>query len=204
MTTKDKLQKVIEMKRMIVDDLNYKTGGNLDINATREEIQFALALLKENEIVNRTITDYTNNKITDIGMCAFYGCGRLTMVQFDNALTVGNSAFRDCGMLTNVIIPSVTTIAPYGFYNCYRMTSIKLPSVTSIDSNAFTVCVALTDIYLGSDQVVELKNISAFNNGASNTVLHVKSGVEDQYQTTTNWDTLIANGRITIVGDYED
>ena len=53
-------------------------GGNTDI---------------EDSIINRTITNYTNDRVTSIGSYAFYGCSSLTSVSFPAATTIGSDAF---------------------------------------------------------------------------------------------------------------
>ena len=53
-------------------------GGNTDI---------------EDSIINRTITNYTNDRVTSIGHYAFCCCFSLTSVNFPAATFIGNNAF---------------------------------------------------------------------------------------------------------------
>ena len=64
--------------------------------------------------------------VTSIGSYAFYGCGSLTSVTFEEESqleSIGSYAFESCGSLIFIIIPStVTSIGSYAFRYCYDLT----------------------------------------------------------------------------------
>ena len=47
----------------------------------------------EDSLVTRTLTSYTNDRVTSIGVYAFYNCTSLTSVNFPACTSIGNSAF---------------------------------------------------------------------------------------------------------------
>ena len=106
-------------------------GGNTDI---------------EDSIINRTITNYTNDRVTSIGSYAFAYCSSLTSVSFPAATTIEISAFYSCDKLTSVNFPVATTIESSAFCNCSSLTSISFPAARTIGSSAFAYCSSLTSI----------------------------------------------------------
>ena len=106
-------------------------GGNTDI---------------EDSIINRTITNYTNDRVTSIGSYAFYGCSSLTSVSFLAATTIGSGAFEYCSSLTSVSFPTAKSIGSHAFAHCSSLTSVSFPAATSIGSGAFYNCSSLTSV----------------------------------------------------------
>ena len=141
---------------------------------------------------------------TQISKEAFYGCTKLKNVNIPNVTSISDAAFRDCSALTTVNIPNVTSISDAAFRDCDKLKSIDLPNVKSISNNTFHSCDGLTDIYLGVNQLVTLGGVNAFKYVKAGLKVHVRSEYADQYATATNWSSLIADGTIVIVGDYEE
>ena len=120
----------------------------------------------------------------------FKGCTSLTTVNFLECTTIGNSAFSSCTSLTTVNLPECTSIGDYAFSNCTNLTTIDLPKCTSIERYAFNSCTSLTTIILSNNQVATLKNISAFNNSATENgsgYIYVPDNLVDSYKSDTNW-----------------
>ena len=165
-------------------------------------------------LINRSITEINNDRVTNIGVYAFQGCFQLTSVDFPNATSIGVNAFRDCSRLTSADFPnatsigahafrdcsqlssvnfrSVTSIGDYAFGNCSRLTSVDFPNATSIGAQAFYNCSRLTSIKLASSQVVTLGSANAFertpfSNGAGS--IYVPDELVESYKTATNWVT---------------
>ena len=85
---------------------------------------------------DETISDY-----------AFYNCGAVNSVTFDDATKViGNKAFTYCTYLRNLTLPrSLTAIGGSVFYHCINLYSIYLPStVSQIGYGGFFYCPNLT------------------------------------------------------------
>ena len=119
------------------------SGGNTDI---------------EDAMVTRTLSAYTNDRVTSIGDCAFAYCSSLTTASFPNCTTIGSSAFEYCSSLTTVSFPNCTAIGSWAFSNCRRLTTVSFPVCTAIGSLAFDNCSSLT--------IVSFPNCMTINNYA--------------------------------------
>jgi hypothetical protein len=123
-------------------------------------------------------TNYPTSRCQSIGEVAFWGCSKLTTMEFPNALTsIGNQAFTQCGVLSycpttssgtgtagllDLSGTSIGTIGTKAFEKCYALTKIVLPSaLTSISDNCFLDCSGVTSLTLGS-QTTTIAS-SAFN-----------------------------------------
>ena len=100
---------------------------------------------QEDGLLERTLTTYTNDRVTSIGNGAFYSYSKLTSINLPKVTSIGNYAFNSCSKLTSVDFPLVTSIGSNAFYNCSALTSINLPKVTSIGKYAFSNCSKLTN-----------------------------------------------------------
>lgn len=127
----------------------------------------------EDAIVTRTLSAYTNDRVTSIGVYAFTYCSKLTSINFPACKNIGYCAFSYCANLTNINFPVCTSIEDYAFDRCtkltnasfpgcmiigisafqycYNLTSASFPACTSIGSAAFSRCSSLTSIYFGKD-----------------------------------------------------
>lgn len=147
----------------------------------------------EDAIISRTITDYTNDRVTSIGNYAFTGCSSLTSADFPAATSIGESAFDVCSNLTSANFPAATSIGGAAFSECSSLTSADFPAVTSIENFAFEVCSNLTSITLRvTTQVCTLSNTSAFNSTpikSGTGYIYVPAALIDSYKTATNWTT---------------
>ncbi|MBQ9791073.1 MAG: leucine-rich repeat domain-containing protein, partial [Clostridia bacterium] len=110
-----------------------------------------------------TTLDFSKAKLTSFGKDAFYTCGALTTVKLPSTLKeIGEGAFEGCYSLTSINIPEgVTTISNSAFNSCYSLTNVIIPStVTAIEGSAFTGCFSIeSTITITKDMVVD---ISAF------------------------------------------
>ena len=97
-------------------------------------------------LIDRSITEISNSRVTKVGDYAFQNCGRLTTVDFPAATSIGNNAFYSCNSLSTVNFPAAKGIGDYAFQNCGRLTTVDFPAATSIGSFAFTNCSNLTTV----------------------------------------------------------
>ena len=142
---------------------NYFTGGAVtvagDANLVAENIKSGVSIFgvngtleaaewSENEdaIVSGTITNYTNDRVTNIGQYAFHYCNSLTSVNFPVCTDIGKYAFYVCNNLTSVNFPVCTIIGYSAFYACNKLTSVNFPVCTNICGNAFAYCNSLTSV----------------------------------------------------------
>ena len=139
----------------------------------------------EDSLATRTVTSYTNDRVTSIGNYAFYscsslttvsfpkvtnigtyafnGCSRLTTVSFPVCTNIGSSVFQYCSSLTTVSFPVCTNIDNNAFYQCSRLTTVSFPKVTNIGGNAFCYCVNLKSLYLTGSSICTLATSYAFS-----------------------------------------
>lgn len=173
------------------------------------------------DVIERTVTTYTNPKIKIIGDYAFRNCSALTHVDFPAATSTGSYSFYDCKSLISVDFPAVISIGSNAFYGCSSLTTINFSAVTSIGSNAFYNCKSLisadflvaTTIYsyafyncsalnaliLRNSTICTLSNKNAFTgciliNGTGG-YIYVPSSLINTYKTATNWVTYASKFR---------
>lgn len=58
------------------------------------------------QLIMRTVTEYKENRIAQIGMSAFYSCKALTVVDVPNVTTIASQAFGECSALEALILRS--------------------------------------------------------------------------------------------------
>ena len=214
----------------IKDVTNYQYAQVVDENLVAENIASGKSILGINGtfsdnstgIIDGTITEIYNAEVTKIRYFALFNTG-LISVNFPNATSIGGSAFQNCYDLKSVNIPLATSIGDKAFfrntsliniifhnaksigseafYDCRILKSAKFPKVETIYGYAFSYT-NLTDIYLGYEGVVTISNTSIFGN--PNVTAHVKPNLDltALYAEATNWSSLIASGKVTIVEDY--
>lgn len=91
-------------------------------------------------VLDGSITEIENDRVTGLRDYAFYGCSSLTSISFPKCTNIGGSAFYSCDGLTSVSFPVCTKIEGYAFFHCSNLSSLTLPLCTDIGSYAFAVC----------------------------------------------------------------
>ena len=120
---------------------NIKSGVSIfGVNGTYEGSGSGGGTSVEDELITRTVSNYTNDRCTSIGSYAFNNCTKLTTISFPAATSIGEEAFKNCNKLTTISFPAVTFIGSSAFRNCYSLTTISFPIATSIGSYAFNNC----------------------------------------------------------------
>ena len=106
-------------------------------------------------IIDRTITEFKDDRVTNIGEYAFYGCQSLINVDTPSVYWTGTggglwkNAFYDCKSLKSVRMDSlniVTSAATNIFGNCTALTDVFLPNLTATGNNMFMHCHSLEKI----------------------------------------------------------
>lgn len=166
----------------------------------------------EDAFVEKTLTEYTNDRVTKIASYAFYNCFKLTSVNFPIATLmdmsvfqgcdslvsvslpmitrVSNSAFRGCSALTSIKLPSATYIASYTFYNCSKLTSVDLPAATTICAGVFSDTKITSLILRNTTEVCDLTSSDSFNSTpviSGTGYIYVPAALINSYKTATNW-----------------
>ena len=132
-------------------------------------------------LIQRTLTELWDNRITRLRSRALAGCTTLTEVN----------------------VPNVTYINQYAFYGCTALTMLDTNSVTFIGSMAFYYCDALTALILRGDTVCSLESTLALSYSSiekGTGYIYIKRALVDSYKAATNWSTFSA--QIRALEDY--
>ena len=131
-------------------------SGNTDCYAQFRYTGFVSLRLLENNMVG----EYTNSRITKIGIYGLYGNNQITGVSFPNVTIIGDYGLRQCTSMLYADFPELITVGPYAFDSCSHMESINVPKVTTVGSSGFYTCQRLQSISL---PMVEQIGSSAFS-----------------------------------------
>jgi hypothetical protein len=122
------------------------------------------------------------NFVTNVEVCAFSNCKKLTTVTLPNTMTnISPCMFRLCESLETIVIPnSVKTISKEVFEYCYNLNTIYLPksitSVGKIDENGnlprtFFTIADNAIIYCETQEVADLLEKDIHYNGTTQVVV---------------------------------
>ena len=157
---------------------------------------------QEDGLITRTLTSYSNDRVSSIGKYAFYAYSSLTNVELPNITSIARYAFSNTS-LANVELPNITSIEEYAFFNCRELKNVDFPKVTKISSSVFANCYLLIKLFISqTDKVCTLSDTSAFNycyhitgethpyfnpNGLKDGYIYVPHTLLTQYKAATNW-----------------
>jgi hypothetical protein len=169
---------------------------------------------QEDGIITRTITEYSNDRITTVGSYAFYQCVKLLKLDLPNVETVNIYGCDGCTGLETLNLPNVKKINNYGFRNNKTLKKLDLPNVEEIWNYTFESCSALEIIYIPkiktitsrsfryckqikaliieqTDSVCTLNNINVFEQtfDYSKGAIFVPDSLLEDYKAATNWST---------------
>lgn len=143
---------------------------------------------------------------TDYGNLMFSGCKKLNSVKLPSLTRMGSQAFNGCTSLPVIVLPSYhNTLGASTFSGCSNLESIDLGFATSITSSyVFRNCTKLKTLILRGSTLCNFSgNINSFNgtpfaSDGSGGTLYVKSALISDYQSATNWSTILgyANNQI--------
>lgn len=84
----------------------------------------------EDGIITKTISSYTNDRVTSIGSYAFYYCTKLTTASFPVATTIASYAFRSCYHLKSLYLTG-SSICTLSHSNAFSSTPIGGYSISA-------------------------------------------------------------------------
>lgn len=90
----------------------------------------------EDGLLTRTLTEYTNGRVTTIGDGAFYGSKSLVKISLPKVTSVGGHAFYKCTSLRTLDLPLLTSAGTQAFAYL-EMPEIYLPRLKTIGTYAF-------------------------------------------------------------------
>lgn len=142
-------------------------------------------------IVERTITEFVNHRITKIGNYAFTRHAGLLKVDIPNVERIEIYGFNYCTGLTEIELPKCKYIASQSFNSCSKLEKVVAPMCEQIGGHAFTAS-KLSCFVLGGDKVCILDNAAAIEttpmkNGTG--FIYVPDNLVEQYKVAKNWST---------------
>lgn len=157
-----------------VVDVNVPTGGDTTI---------------EDSIVTRTITSYTNDRITSIGNHAFRGA-KLTSISCSNVTSIEAYGLDSCSSLVDVNLPKVNSLKNYAMQNCKALVRLEFQQKITTQGAVWINCSALTTLILRGTAMSGLGNKNCLQGTpiASGTgYIYVPDNLVDTYKANTNW-----------------
>lgn len=146
-------------------------------------------------IVERTITEFVNHRITKIGGYAFARHSGLVGIDIPNVETIEQYGFNYCTGLTEIELPKVKTIANQAFNSCGKLTKVDAPMLEKIDGYSFTGSQLSTLIIRQADKVCNLTSVSAIRSTpieSGSGYIYVPDVLVAQYKAAANWSTYAA------------
>lgn len=112
--------------------------------------------------------------------------------------------FRQCESLVEITLPSLENLGYYMFVDCISLETVILPVCSDMSGaqSCFSGCTNFKNLWLGANIVVPFQPMMFW--GRSNVNVHVRSECVELYENDVNWQTLINDGTVVIVGDYTD
>lgn len=137
------------------------------------------------EINNITVDNTTLNALID---------RTITEISNDTVTKIGSYALAYSTKLTQAIFPNVTQVLMSSFFACSQLTFAKFSSLTSIGDYAFCDCRNLKTFINEASSVCTLAQTRAFQNTpiATSTTegyIYVPDELVDSYKAATNWIT---------------
>ena len=102
----------------------------------------------EDGLITRTISVYSNDRVSVVGDYAFASCTNLSTVNLSKVKTLGFYAFAYCSALQSIDLPLCEFVNFNTFASCKKMLSVNLPNCYYVHSRGFYYCSALQSIDL--------------------------------------------------------
>lgn len=109
-------------------------------------------------IIEKTITQFSNDDITFIMPVAFNNCYNLERISCRNVTEIGGRAFQWCEKLTEAIFPKLEKLNGYYAFEGTNLERIELPNLKEIHAaGVFQYCNNLKALILSGDEVVDIE-----------------------------------------------
>ncbi len=175
----------------------------------------------EDSIVDGTLIEYENDRITIVGKYAFAYRAQLTTVILPQVTILTNGAFYNCYELVNITIPNLVTLAPSCFSGCKQIPQIYQTKAETIGDTALWNC-ACTSVLFGNAKTIgtnlllantrcntivlcgdEMCTLSGSLSGSfanEGKYVYVKKDLIEEYEQATNWSAYA--GQFRAIEDY--
>lgn len=156
-------------------------------------------------IIDRSITELLDDKISVIGDYAFFDCTLLTTINCVNAESIGTAAFQNCKSLKRATFPNVKTLNTMTFRDCSALKVVDFGALEQIGlsgtSSLYTFDNATsleTLIIRTNSRCTILGQNFRFPSG----YLYVPAALVEEYKTRTGWTSFA--DRIRAIEDYPE
>lgn len=150
-----------------IEDYNGEQEGGIDTT-------------QEDELVTRTITEYTNNRVERVGEYTFYKNSKISKVNLPKATVIGTYAFAECSALEEITLPILTTVYECAFHNCKKLKGVvdisNINEFTMLGKNVFYNCEMLENVVLPPHQI-NIDNYCFYNCKSLKTIDLSKVGI---------------------------
>lgn len=136
----------------------------------------------EDALVERTVVDYVNNRVTKFGNYCFFSMSTLKTVKSTSATIIELSAFNRCRALLTADFSALTNIATSAFNGSSKFVTLILRNTSGVCGLEDVSALASTPIASGEGYI------------------YVPSILVDEYKVATNWSTYA--DQIRAIEDY--
>lgn len=181
----------------VADAIKEKKGSNDAINAQNfsDEIKnlpsggddgLAMSLLQ------RTITEYSNEEITEFGPFAFAGCSKLVRVYVPSLKYVSMLMFQESGLI-EIELPNIYNIASQGFQGATSLKKVTLGEglYANVANMAFYNCTSFDTLILlpNTFKTLGSATLAGTKIAKGEGYIYVKDELVEEYKSATNWAT---------------
>ena len=144
----------------IGDAIREKTGGTAELTLDQMVTEISGitgGVSNEVDILEHTLTTYTNTRVTTVGDGTFRKSLNLEKISLPNAKTLGASVFYQCSKLSEIDLPLVGSMGMQCFAECSQLTNVYLPELSTMGNLAFQKCTSLETLILPRARKAEYK-----------------------------------------------
>lgn len=139
----------------------------------------------EDALLLRSLTEYSNDRVTSVGAYAFMYCNLLRTVNLPLVTSVGNYAFMNCTSMKTINISNLESIGTYAFNVCG---SLKTLRTKAKHIGRFAFSSALTTLIIDqTDIVCELEDDALVTSGLDKGAIYVPDSMVDSYKADRVW-----------------
>ncbi len=184
---------LLTLEQMPIEIAAIETGGGADTSM-------------EDSLIEGTLTEYSNDRVTIFKTQAFNGMSSLVSISFPNVIKIESGSFA-WGNLTNIHFPKLQEMNSLFLFNqCSNLTYADFPALKKINGGSDFANTGLATLILRNPTMCILSSgTSTFNNTpiANGTgYIYVPAALIEEYKAATNWVTYAAQFRA--IEDYPD
>jgi hypothetical protein len=169
-------------------DVSSAATANIEVPSYAEGAAAGYELA--DSIVERTITTFSNDRITKVGSYAFARHSLLQAINIPNVTHIDVYGFNYCTGLTEIELPKVERIESQSFNSCSKLTKVDAPMLKYIGAHSMTASKLTTLIIRQTNSICTLQNAAAIDMTPiqkGEGYIYVPDELVDQYRTATNW-----------------